>query len=454
MSEAPRLPFHLRGNYAPVFEERSDVDLPVEGAIPPELSGLFVRNGANPQSGTSPHWFLGDGMVHGLRLEGGRARWYRNRYVRTPAYLEPERSRFTDQGIDHTVSKANTHVLAHAGRLLCLEEGSFPYEIDAALDTIGPWTDDGRIDTAFTAHPHVCPETGELFAFGYGQLPPYLVYYRVSPDGKVLQRDPIDVRGPTMIHDFMISRRHAIFMDLPVVFDMQDALAGSMPYHWSDDYGARIGIMPREGRNQDVRWFEIEPCYVFHTVNAWEEGDVVVLDVCRISELWRKGGDGELIDGQNTLHRFRFDLATGAVKEETLDDREMDFPRIADARVGLPNRHVYTLQIAGRGSPHPGGYAGHLKFDLATGRSEHHAYGEGVAPGEPVFVAAPGGGPDSDAGWVLSWVYDDRSGRSEVRILDASRFTAPPIARIPLPVRVPFGFHGSWVDDDALGARR
>jgi len=441
MTEA--LPFHLQGNFAPVQDELTVTDLEVVGAIPSELSGLYVRNGANPRSGYSDHWFLGDGMVHGVKLEGGRAAWYRNRYVRTKRLERPDAERISPEGvIDRTLSCANTSVFAHAGEILALEEGSFPYVLDAGLETKG-WKDyGGRLRSAFSAHPHFCPETGEMISFGYGQLPPYLVYLRVSPDGQLVQSEEIAVPGPTMMHDFMITRHHAIFMDLPVVFDLQAALAGTMPFKWSDDYGARIGIMPREGGNDDVRWFEVDPCYVFHTMNAWEEGQRVHFDVCRISEIWREAGDMTGGTGKQTLHRFTFDLASGRVAEETLDDRGMDFPRVADARVGLRNRYGYTLQL---GSSLGEGFAGHLKFDFRTGKSEQAVY-EG-SPGEPCFVAAPGADPDSDDGFVLSFVYDDGSGRSELVIVDASDFTAGPVARVKLPQRVPYGFHGSWVTD-------
>lgn len=435
------LPFHLQGNFAPVQDELSITDLEVVGAIPPELDGLYVRNGANPKSGFSEHWFLGDGMVHGVKLEAGRAAWYRNRYVRTKRLDHPDAERISPEGvIDRTLSCANTSVFAHAGEILALEEGSFPYVLDAELETKG-WKDyDGRLASAFSAHPHFCPETGEMISFGYGQLPPHLVYLRVSPDGKLVQSEEIEVPGPTMMHDFMITRRHAIFMDLPVVFDIQAALAGTMPFQWSDDYGARIGIMPREGTNADVRWFDVEPCYVFHTMNAWEEGDQVHFDVCRISELWRDAGDMTGGMGEQTLHRFSFDLARGNVSEQTLDERGMDFPRVADARVGLKNRYGYTLQFGGGIDQ---GFAGHLKFDLQTGKSEEAVY-EG-SPGEPCFVAAPGADPDSDAGWILSFVYDESRNASELAIVDASEFTNGPVARIKLPRRVPYGFHGSWV---------
>ena len=453
MSTEP-LPFHLRGNFAPVMNELDERNLVVEGQIPPELTGLFVRNGANPSTGRSPHWFLGDGMVHGVRIENGRAAWYRNRYVKTPSLADALAPRISELGvIDHVNSKANTHILRHAGKILALEEGSFPYELDSELDTLGPCTfgkgGDSGINTAFTAHPHVCPETGELIAFGYGQLPPYLVYYRISAEGKMLQREEIQVPGPTMIHDFMISRKYTIFMDLPVVFDLQAALRGTMPFHWSDDYGARIGLMPREGTNADVRWFDVDPCYVFHAVNAWdaiEDGsEKVYFDVCRMSEIWREAGDMTMADSVNSLHRFEFDLTLGTVRESTIDDRSMDFPRIDDRRVGLQNRYAYTLQMSDKKAGDDGG---HLKFDLQTGGSERHEYGAGMIPGEPVFVAAKDAAVNSDSGWIMNYVYDEKSAKSELQIVDASYFTAAPVARIKLPERVPFGFHGSWIADE------
>jgi carotenoid cleavage dioxygenase len=440
-------PFHLQGNFAPVKEEVTATDLPVEGEIPRELRGLFVRNGANPVTGESRHWFLGHGMVHGVRLEEGRAAWYRNRYVRTPYLEDPTLPRINEDGsAERTVSAANTHIIRHAGRIMALEEGSWPFVLDDALETVGHHDFDGRLATAMTAHPKICPVTGELLFFGYGQLPPYLVYHRVDPDGKLVQSEEIEVPGPTMIHDFAITERFVLFMDLPVVFDLQRALQGTMPFHWSDDYGARVGIMPRTGSNADVQWFEVDPCYVFHGLNAYDDGDQVVFDVCRISELWRDStamGEGP---GRSSLHRWSFDLASGKTREETLDERGMDFPRVADACVGQRHRTAFTVRFgsAGEGSP---GFGGLLKLDLERGTSALHSFGAGRSPCEPAFVPAPGSDPRSDEGWVLTYVYDEGSDGSELAVLDAQRFDAPPVARVRLPQRVPYGFHGSWMAD-------
>ena len=440
-------PFHLKGNFAPVQDELTETDLKVEGSIPPELNGTYVRNGANPITGESLHWFLGSGMVHGVRLEDGSASWYRNRYVKTPLLEDPDIQRISDLGqIDYTVSAANTHVIRQGGRILALEEGSFPYELTPELETVGAHDFDGKLDKAMTAHPKICPETGELIFYSYGQLPPYLLYHRVDAQGRLVQTEEITVGGPTMMHDFQITRNHAIFMDLPVVFDMQLALQGTMPFLWSDDYTARIGIMPREGGNADVKWFEIEPCYVFHTLNAWEEGDEIIFDVCRISEIWRDSSDMSGGDGVQSLHRFTLNMVSGHVKEETIDERGMDFPRVADSRIGLKNRYGYTL-LFGPGATGEPAFQGHLKFDMRTGQSTLQQYGEGISAGEPVFAPAPGADSDSDEGWVLSYVYDENRGQSALAIVDAQRWGDDPVALIHLPQRVPFGFHGSYFPD-------
>ena len=447
MSAAAEKPFHLSGNFAPVEREVTTYDLRVEGALPPELTGLYVRQAPNPKTGASPHWFLGDGMLHGVRLERGRAVWYRNRWVKTPYLANPDVQRISERGeIDRTVSKANTHVIRHAGRILALEEGSFPYVVDAQLETLGCTDFDGKLRSAFTAHPKRCPVTGELLAFGYGQFPPYLVYLRISPDGRLVQSEEIQVGGATMMHDFAITTRHALFLDLPVVFSLEDALKGAMPFSWSDDYPARIGVMPREGSDRDVRWFDVEPCFIFHTLNAYDDGDAVVLDACRNSEVWRKAGDMQSGTGKLSLHRFRFDLASGAVKEETLDERPMEFPRVADAVVGREHRFGYTLCLEPGQSETPA-FAGILKSDLATGRSELHDCGPGRTAGEVVFAQARGADPGSDDGYLLTYVYDAATNGSELWVLDASRMTRPPIARVALPQRVPNGFHGSWLPD-------
>jgi len=250
-----------------------------------------------------------------------------------------------------------------------------------------------------------------------------------------------------MMHDFAVSEKHTLFMDLPVVFSLEAALKGTMPFSWSDDYPARIGVMPRTGGNADVKWFDVNPCFIFHTVNAYDEGNTVVLDACHNTEVWRDAGDMQSGSGKLTLHRFVFDMETGNVKEQTLDDRAMEFPRVADAVMGLKNRFAFTLRLEPTDDDQPD-FKGILKTDLETGKSELHEYGPGRNSGEAVFVPAEGADPNSDEGWIMSYVYDDKTGESEFVVLDASDMKKDAVARVKLPQRVPYGFHGSWMPDE------
>jgi carotenoid cleavage dioxygenase-like enzyme len=433
------LPFHLRGNYAPVEREVTAYDLPVEGAIPPELCGLYLRNGPNPRTPT-PHWFVGDGMIHGARLEAGRAAWFRNRWVRTRTFTEDARWVDDEGVIDRSTGVANTNVIGHAGRILALVESSFPTEVTRELDTVGSFDYAGRLTTAMTAHPKICPLTGELHFFGYSFVPPFLTYHRADAAGRLVQSEEIAVPGPTMMHDFAITEGHVLFMDLPIVFSPERLGQGRFPYAWSDAYGARLGFMPRGGRGADVRWLEIEPCYVFHPLNAYEDGGLIVLDVARYPELWRDSSE------QFTsafLHRFTLDTASGKVSEQALDERPIEFPRVDERRIGLRHRYGYAVTNAGSAADAPQRL---IRYDLAGGATREHDFGPGCAPGEGVFVPA---GPEAseDEGWVLTYVYDPSRDGSELVILDAARFEEAPVARIALPQRVPFGFHGNWVPD-------
>lgn len=443
------LPFHLQGNFAPVKEELTALGPEVIGQIPKELCGLYARNGANPVTGVSEHWFLGNGMVHGVRLENGEAAWYRNRYVKTKYLENPELSRISPDGkIDFEMASANTSVISHAGQILALEEGAYPFALDRELETVGTQTYDGKLQTALTAHPKICASNGELVGFAYQQLPPYLVYLRISPDGKLVQSEEITVGGPTMMHDFAITENYALFMDLPVVFDLQLAIQGEMPFHWSDDYAARVGVMPRNGHDADVKWFDVDPCYVFHGMNAFEKDGQVHYDVCRSSEVWREAGSMFGGDAVQSFHRWSFDLESGRVNEQKLDDRAMDFPRVADARVGLEHRYGFTLQFGFDGGDQPS-FKSLVKLDLSNGTSEEHTFPEGVVAGEPTFVPAEGSDPSSDEGWIMLYAHDENSNETEFLILDANDFAADPVARVKLPQRVPYGFHGSWMPDPA-----
>jgi carotenoid cleavage dioxygenase-like enzyme len=450
------VPFHLRGNYAPVPEEVTAVDLPVIGQLPVELAGRFVRNGPNPATGTSMHWFDGDGMLHGIRLRDGKAEWYRNRWMRTKLLAGGQRFDPDTGAFDLTAGRANTHVWRHAGRMFALEEASLPNEFSPELDTLGPYDFDGGLATPMTAHPHRCAETGEMHFFGYQLVSaPYVTYHVADAAGNLVHSQGIDVPGPTMVHDFALSRHYAIFLDLPVVFSLEQAMRGGMPFGWDESYGARIGLLHRERARQGEQptWFDIDPCYVFHIMNAWDDvqggtddvsgGDVVHLDAGRHRSMWR--GDADAFE-PCFLWRWHFDLTTGRVTEEQLDERSHGFPRIDDRRTGLSNRYGWVLASATDRPPMTDGATGIRKYDLLTGTSEYHDFGPTVSCGEPVFVAASDSAAE-DEGWVMTYTYDRATDSSTFVVLDATQPTAPPVATVPLPQRVPHGFHGSWFAD-------
>ncbi|MEU8894524.1 carotenoid oxygenase family protein [Nocardia sp. NPDC048505] len=424
---------HLTGNYAPVADELTVLDLAVTGRIPDELTGWYLRNGPNPHAAASAHWFLGDGMVHGVRLENGTAVSYRNRWVRTTSFTAGARG-YGPEGRDLTAGVANTHVVRHAGRVLALVESSFPYEITCELDTVGPHDFDGKLTTAMTAHPKTCPVTGELHFFGYELMSaPYLTYHRADAGGNLVVSRPVDVPAPTMQHDFNLTAAHVVFMDLPVVFDAETAIrGGGMPFGWREDYPARLGVLRRDDPHGEIRWFGIDPCYVFHTLNAYDEPGRIVLEVMRYPELWRTGS---ATFDEATLWRWTIDLAAGTVEERQIDDRAAEFPRIDDRLAGLPARFGHAT-VAGKDS------GALLRYDLQTGARTAHEFGPGRIPGEAVFVPAdenPGG-----AGYLMTYVYDARTDRSDLVILDADDLTEP-VAAVHFPRRVPFGFHGSWI---------
>ena len=420
------------GNYAPVADELTADDLTVEGAIPTDLDGWYLRNGPNPRQATG-HWFTGEGMIHGVRIEDGRAKWYRNRWVRTDSFIDPFPLHNADGTRNLRAAAANTHVVNHAGKTLALVESSLPYEITNDLETIGAYDFGGKLNDSMTAHPKICPTTGELHFFGYGNLfEPYVTYHRADANGDLVVNRPLDVKALTMMHDFAMTAEHVIFMDLPIVFNPEIAMSGerTMPYRWDDEYGARLGVLRRDDPYGEVRWFDIDPCYVFHVANAHDTATGLVVQAVRYPELWRDSGG---FDAEGVLWSWTIDLTTGTVRERQLDERGIEFPRIDDRLAGSPAR--YSVSVGGHGW---------VRHDLTDGSAVTHDLGVG-GPGEAVFVPAAGSSSESD-GYYLGYVYDPNRNGSDLVILDASDFAGSPVARIALPQRVPYGFHGNWID--------
>ena len=435
----PSIPWWRQNDFGPVLDELDVAALRVHGAIPPQLDGLYVRNGSNPQNADNSHWFFGDGMLHGVRLQNGKALWYRNRFIRTPLFENG--TSFPDAGAPlGGNNQSNVSAVYHAGRLLTSGEVGAPYRIDPSdLSTIGVEDFGGLLNTSFTAHPKIDPATGWLHFFGYSFVPPYLTYHVADETGRILHSQEVPVRGATMIHSFAITERDVVFWELPVVFDLGAYAETGWVFRWDDDYGARIGVMPLGGPAAEIRWVEIEPCYVFHELNAFRDGDDVVIDVCRHPRMM----DGERFGSYPVrLHRWRIDTAGESLSfaDAVTEDRMIEFP-VHDRRFsGRPHRYGWFTTL--REHPDTVDPAGVLRLDFATGRVDEWDPGRNRHAGEPFFV--PGGAAEGD-GWLMTYVYDHAGDASRLVILDATRVGRGPVAEIEIPRRVPHGFHGVWV---------
>lgn len=452
---------YLRGVWEPVHDELDVADLVIHGHLPDELVGSYLRNGPNPAFPPTGryHLFDGDGMVHGVELRDGTAR-YRNRFIDSRA-LQAERKagrplygglsefRLPDPEVVAEAgmmkNTANTHLVRHAGRLLALMEAAPPTELSEALATIGEYDFDGALAGSMTAHPKLDPTTGELVFFGYSPLPPYLRLHVVAPDGRLVRSQDIDLPAPVMMHDFVITPLHVVFFDLPAVFDLPAMLAGGEGIAWRPEHGARIGVLDRTAPDADVRWIEVDPFWVFHFLNAHEgPGDVIVVDGCRAPRLNIAFGDATLDEPADPhLHRWHIDAVKGTVTDEPLDDRPSDFPRINDDLAGLPTRYGYLAESARWGDDEIT-FDGIVKHDLAAGTATRYRYGPGQLSGEAAFAPDPSR-DDEDAGWLLNFVHDTGTATSALVIVDAQALEE--VARVELPRRVPAGFHGQWLPD-------
>ncbi len=432
-------------NQLPVDREVTETALTVTGKLPAELDGCLVRIGPNPiREASHRHAFTGEGMVHGVRLSQGRALWYRNRWVRSDAVTRQLRE-LPLPGPRHGCSdNANANVIQHAGRILALgEAGALPVELDAELNSLARLDFDATLPHGFTAHAQADPITGELFAVTYYHELSYVEHVIVGADGRVRRAERIDVPGAPMMHSAALTARHTVLFDLPVAFDPASAAAGSrFPYTWSEQRRSRVGLLPREGANADVQWFDVDPCYVFHPVNAYEEGDECVVDVVSHARVFdrRQQAPGE---SAPTLWRWRINPRKGTVAYEQLDDIPQEFPRIDDRRKTMSYRYVYSVAMQGTGGVLGGSAL--LKHDLLRRQTQVHDFGMHSETGEMAFV------PrhilaDEDDGWLLGYVYDTLTGLSRLVVLDAQDFTGPPVAEVHLPVRVPSGFHVTWLN--------
>ncbi len=455
----------LREVFAPITDELDVVDLEITGNVPAALEGAFIRNGPNQRFEPLGryHMFDGDGMLHSLTLRDGHA-VYRNRWIRTAALAAEERAGralYGGLGEMHFPTReevgdagnlknpANTNIVRHAGRYLALWEGGLPTEVTASLDTVGTFDFDGRLSGAFTAHPRIDPRTGEMFAFAYQPFAPYLRAFHISPNGELVKSVDLDRPSCSVMHDFVITENHVIFVESPLVFDLAGALEGRAPFNWEADHGTHVGVMARGGDHVD--WIEVTDGYVNHFWNAWEEHGIITFSGSSIVGTSYTSGEGGAADGGDADSepgrptRYRVDLANRTATSELIDDLGGDYPRINDAYLGIRSR-FHTMSAFGGRADIVGHFDTIVQYDDHTDARTSWYAGAGTIVGEAVFAADPDGTEEND-GWLLFTVHDRATGATDLAVMDAHDVAAGPIARVHFPRRLPFGFHAGWFPD-------
>lgn len=464
----------LAGNWAPISTEVDGSDLAViEGTLPDEIDGTFIRNGPNPQFPPFEgyHLFEGDGMLHGVRIKDGKAS-FKNRFIQTEAYRAEKAAGQTVflpilglsgwtglAGIlwekvrgsvgffnRYRRSTSNTSMTFHHGKFLTLMEAEMPYLVyTPTLETKGHYDFNGKLNHNFTAHPKVDVKTGELMFFGYNSMnTPHLQYAVVDKHGNKGPSVAIDLPCPVMVHDFAITEHYSIIMDLPLQFKKENLVKGKSVYEFNDKAKSRLGLIPRHAKSgSEIRWFDISTCYVFHSANAWEEGEEVVLIAARYPrmDLFRVLNDEGKISA--VLYEWRLNTKSGVVTETKLGDDWVEFPTINESLMGYKNRYVYAAGMVAEAKTtivH--------KYDLQEKTSKKIEW-KNSQGGEFVFIPKTNAHNEDD-GWLIGYQYHNDTQKSSAVVLNASDLSLQ--ARIQLPQRVPQGFHGRWLTREMLDA--
>lgn len=422
----------LSGNWFPV-EETSSNELKISGELPKELSGLFLRNGPNPKEPINHqnyHPFFGDGMIHGLRLDDGKALWYKNKFVVSPYGFGP-----------------NTHVLKHGEKIYALVEGgSSPVIMDSEMNFLEEEPFPSSNFKRFTAHPKIDADTGDMHAICYdfgeyvndqGQVH----YIAVDKAGNLKKDHIIDLPSKPMVHDCAITKNFILVFDLPVTFNLgrrdksKNSSGSDYPVIWNDEHISRVGLQNKE--TSEIIWIEVNPGFLFHIVNSFEDVEgKVILDFCRYDRLFDFNNPLPM-GNKPYLTRWILDPKTKKCTEEFLDDRPMEFSRVHPDLDGKEHQFGYLLN--------DGKLNNYFKFDFSLNKVEVHNFGEFKQAAEPVFIPRENAKFEDD-GFVVGFVYDKIEDSSEFVVIDAQNFSKEPLARISLPQRVPFGFHGSWIN--------
>jgi carotenoid cleavage dioxygenase-like enzyme len=469
---------YLSGPWTPLHEE---VDVPeltvIEGAIPPDIDGIYLRNTENQvhQPLGRHHPFDGDAMIHQVNISGGKAS-YRNRFVRTHCFdaeqiaggslwgglMDPagtsKRPGFGAHG--GLKDTGSTDIIVHGGiAYATLYQCGEAWMIDpVTLANLGkaPW---GPLE-GISAHPKVDEETGEMMFFNYSKHAPYMHYGVVARSGKRVHYVPIPLPGPRLPHDMAITPNWSILNDMALFWDADLLERDIHAARIHEGVPTRFALIPRHGQPEDIRWFEADPTYVLHWTNAYEvsgpEGDEVILEGYHqakpmpdpIAEMGRYSHMMAYVDEhsfQSRLHRWRFNLVTGETREERLTDRIVEFGMINPRYAMYKSRYVWST------TTRPGWFLfnGYVRHDTATAEEQVYRLPEGVYASESPMIPRKGA-KSEDSGYLITFLIDENTGTSECAILDASDITKGPICRLALPHKICSGTHSVWVEHDQL----
>lgn len=470
----------LRGPWRPQGKEYavSSDELQVIGEIPTDLAGIYVRNTHN--QALSPigvyHPFDGDGMLHAIRFEDGKAE-YRNAFVRTtgflaeqaakkslwPGIMQPEMySRRGWGSMGAMKDNAGTDVKVHAGKLYAtMSQGSEPWCLSPrTLETLGPNANWARlIPQGMASHYKVDNDTGDMIFFNFSETAPFFNYGVVSKEDALVHYVPIDLPGARWPHDIGMTKNYSIIHDLPYFFDPELLKQGVRKGAFHHDIPSRFGIIPRFGRSEDVRWFEAKPSWVMHLANCYEDGDWVIQDGCLWPELVKPPIGTEAhdiyarikrnVDATATgahMYRWMFNMVTGEVKEFPIDDEVTEFPVVSNDFQGKPYRYSYNATFL------PGEWllTGVKRYDTVSGDTERIQFGEGRFGSEPAIARALDSSEREDDGYGITFVTDMEADRSEAVIFRLDDMAGGPICRIILPQRISVGTHAAWVEGDRI----
>ncbi len=471
----------LNGPFAPWAAQDEAYDLDVIGQIPADLAGALFRTSSNPRfeprNVDRYHWWEGDGMVCAVYLRDGKAA-YRSRWVATDSMkVEVEAgeaiySGFVNggtpgrlpNGAPHAKNVANTNVGIFDDHLLVYYEGGLPHRMHPeTLQTFGTHDFHGGIDMLCTAHFKIDPATGDMLFFA--ATGPMITWYRADvTTGRIIDSHVFEIGVPVMMHDFAVSENYAIYFVTPAQFRLDLVAQGRPGVVWDETAtpdGVQIVLLDR--RTHQVSWHPVSGQFAnTHFFNAYEVGDELIIDGHRITRLGNPATRLNTPVGSHDWfppalpYRWRVDLRTGQATEEMISGIAGEFPRINEAYTGRQNRYGYFVTTRG------------LAGDTMTDGLARHDYlldsttvVEGpdglTSPSEPVFVARENP-RDEDDGYVLSIWWNRETKLSELLIHDAADLRRNPLARVKLPARVPFGFHGNWADeavlDKAIAAQR